>query len=277
MTSRAETEYRYEKLTWPEINDAVELGKVCIVPCGAVEQHGPHLPLDVDLMCPRRHRQWRRPRNPGQNSGTAGARLRLHRARDGFSRHDQHALRDLHPAGARRDEVARLSRLQANHPVERPRLEHAQPRPGGPADEPRDRRRLRGRRLVESADCRQGVPAELAREQIPRRLLARLRAGDLAVSLPRRGKRPQRQDQERHDLDQRRGEPVQLGRPVRLGPSDRRSRGPAAIRKRACWATRKRPRRKKASGPTTKPSNSSSALSSTFCNVRETNGTANNA
>lgn len=52
MTSRAKTEYRYEKLTWPEINDAVELGKVCILPCGAVEQHGHHLPLDVDLVCP---------------------------------------------------------------------------------------------------------------------------------------------------------------------------------------------------------------------------------
>ncbi|RIK83288.1 MAG: creatininase [Planctomycetota bacterium] len=50
--SRAASEYRYEKLTWPEINDAVDLGKVCIVPCGAVEQHGPHLPLDVDLVCP---------------------------------------------------------------------------------------------------------------------------------------------------------------------------------------------------------------------------------
>src|SRR5262249_5223711 len=52
MTSRAATEYRYEKLTWPEIKDAIELGKVCIVPCGAVEQHGPHLPLDVDIICP---------------------------------------------------------------------------------------------------------------------------------------------------------------------------------------------------------------------------------
>jgi creatinine amidohydrolase len=52
MTSRAETETRYEKLTWPEINDAIELGKVCVVPCGAVEQHGHHLPLDVDLVCP---------------------------------------------------------------------------------------------------------------------------------------------------------------------------------------------------------------------------------
>jgi creatinine amidohydrolase len=52
MKSRAETEYRYEKLTWPEIEDAVDLGKVCILPCGAVEQHGHHLPLDVDLVCP---------------------------------------------------------------------------------------------------------------------------------------------------------------------------------------------------------------------------------
>ena len=52
MTRRAETEYRYEKLTWPDINDAVELGKVCVIPCGAVEQHGHHLPLDVDIVCP---------------------------------------------------------------------------------------------------------------------------------------------------------------------------------------------------------------------------------
>src|SRR5947208_1090235 len=51
--SRAATEYRYEKLTWPEINDAVDMGKVCIVPCGSVEQHGPHLPLDVDIVCPQ--------------------------------------------------------------------------------------------------------------------------------------------------------------------------------------------------------------------------------
>ena len=52
IVSRAATDFRYEKLTWPEINDAVELGKVCIVPCGAVEQHGAHLPLDVDIVCP---------------------------------------------------------------------------------------------------------------------------------------------------------------------------------------------------------------------------------
>jgi creatinine amidohydrolase len=50
--SRAATEFRYEKLTWPEINDAIDLRKVCLVPCGAVEQHGAHLPLDVDMVCP---------------------------------------------------------------------------------------------------------------------------------------------------------------------------------------------------------------------------------
>ena len=50
--SRAREEIRYEKLTWPEINDAIEQNQVCIVPCGAVEQHGPHLPLDVDVVCP---------------------------------------------------------------------------------------------------------------------------------------------------------------------------------------------------------------------------------
>ena len=52
MSSRSQTDYRYEKLTWPEIEEAVEAAQVCVVPCGAVEQHGPHLPLDVDLVCP---------------------------------------------------------------------------------------------------------------------------------------------------------------------------------------------------------------------------------
>lgn len=54
MTKRAAAEYHYEKLTWPEIIEAIELGKVCVVPCGAVEQHGHHLPLDVDTVCPTR-------------------------------------------------------------------------------------------------------------------------------------------------------------------------------------------------------------------------------
>ena len=41
------------------------------------------------------------------------------------------------------------------------------------------------------------VPAALAAEQVPRRLRARLRAGDVAVPVPRRRQRPQGPDQER--------------------------------------------------------------------------------
>ena len=44
--------WRYEKQTWPEINEAVLAGKVVVVPVGSTEQHGPHLPLDVDVVCP---------------------------------------------------------------------------------------------------------------------------------------------------------------------------------------------------------------------------------
>jgi len=44
--------WRYEKLTWPEINQAIDAKKVVVVPIGSTEQHGPHLPLDVDVVCP---------------------------------------------------------------------------------------------------------------------------------------------------------------------------------------------------------------------------------
>ena len=42
-------EYRYNRLTWPEMNDAIARQPVVLLPTGSTEQHGPHLPLDVDL------------------------------------------------------------------------------------------------------------------------------------------------------------------------------------------------------------------------------------
>jgi creatinine amidohydrolase len=45
----AATEYRYNRLTWLEMNDAIAAQKVVILPTGSTEQHGHHLPLDVDL------------------------------------------------------------------------------------------------------------------------------------------------------------------------------------------------------------------------------------
>jgi len=41
--------YRYNLLTWEEINDAIAMQKVVILPTGSTEQHGRHLPLDVDV------------------------------------------------------------------------------------------------------------------------------------------------------------------------------------------------------------------------------------
>jgi creatinine amidohydrolase len=38
----------YDELTWPEINVAIEAKKVVLLPVGSTEQHGHHLPLDVD-------------------------------------------------------------------------------------------------------------------------------------------------------------------------------------------------------------------------------------
>lgn len=38
----------YDELTWPEINEAAVAKKTLLLPIGSTEQHGHHLPLDVD-------------------------------------------------------------------------------------------------------------------------------------------------------------------------------------------------------------------------------------
>jgi creatinine amidohydrolase len=43
------TEYRYNRLTWEEMNDAIAMQKVILLPTGSTEEHGPHLPLDTDV------------------------------------------------------------------------------------------------------------------------------------------------------------------------------------------------------------------------------------
>ena len=51
-------EYRYNRLTWPEMNDAIAAQKLVILPTGSTEQHGRHLPLDVDVFLANRS-AWR--------------------------------------------------------------------------------------------------------------------------------------------------------------------------------------------------------------------------
>ena len=48
MARSVTEQFMYADLTWPEINEAVALNKVILLPVGSTEQHGPHLPLDVD-------------------------------------------------------------------------------------------------------------------------------------------------------------------------------------------------------------------------------------
>ncbi|MDH5412300.1 MAG: creatininase [Alphaproteobacteria bacterium] len=40
------------EITWPEFQVYVDAGAVAFIPTGALEQHGPHLPLGVDHMLP---------------------------------------------------------------------------------------------------------------------------------------------------------------------------------------------------------------------------------
>lgn len=43
------TPLRYERLTWPEVGRAAQEDRVCLIPVGTLEDHGPHLPVDTDL------------------------------------------------------------------------------------------------------------------------------------------------------------------------------------------------------------------------------------
>lgn len=47
-TLNDEAEFLWAHMTWPEITERLKTIDTAILPCGAIEQHGPHLPLDVD-------------------------------------------------------------------------------------------------------------------------------------------------------------------------------------------------------------------------------------
>jgi creatinine amidohydrolase len=42
------SKFKFNELTWAEVNECVKEGRVVLLPVGAIEQHGPHLPIDVD-------------------------------------------------------------------------------------------------------------------------------------------------------------------------------------------------------------------------------------
>src|SRR5579863_7261331 len=47
---RMARKYRYGEMTWPEVKAAAARPCVAIVPIATLEDHGPHLPIDTDLL-----------------------------------------------------------------------------------------------------------------------------------------------------------------------------------------------------------------------------------
>ncbi|MBM4466061.1 MAG: creatininase family protein [Chloroflexi bacterium] len=43
--------YLLGEMTWPQVKELARPGTVVMVPVGAIEQHGPHLPIDTDARC----------------------------------------------------------------------------------------------------------------------------------------------------------------------------------------------------------------------------------
>lgn len=48
MSDKHKKNFLWETLTWKEIEERLKEVDTAILPCGAIEQHGPHLPVDVD-------------------------------------------------------------------------------------------------------------------------------------------------------------------------------------------------------------------------------------
>ncbi|MEM7535992.1 MAG: creatininase family protein [Chloroflexota bacterium] len=42
--------YRYAEMTWPECKEAADQGRVAVLPVATYEDHGHHLPIDVDVV-----------------------------------------------------------------------------------------------------------------------------------------------------------------------------------------------------------------------------------
>ncbi len=46
--SRNKNGFLWEEMTWEEIKERLKIVDTVLLPCGAIEQHGPHLPVDID-------------------------------------------------------------------------------------------------------------------------------------------------------------------------------------------------------------------------------------
>ncbi len=246
-------QYRYELLTWPEINEAVRQEKVIVLPVGSVEQHGWHLPLDVDF------------RLASSVCLGAGARapaemLVMPPVNYGYCHHVMDfpgtiniEPSDLCPLPARHHALRRLSRLQADHPRQWAWLESSTGRAGRAANESPDGRRLLHALLVatDRGEVEHGDPYF----RHAGGMRARLRIGNLDVHASERRRGPHRPHQGRAAglYDEGAGwREMAVGRPdARAAARSTLSAGPRSTRKPDRSVNRRRrPRRRAAASST---------------------------
>lgn len=48
MKAKRVSKHQIDEMTWPEVKDAAKQGRIVIIPMAAIEQHGYHLPVDMD-------------------------------------------------------------------------------------------------------------------------------------------------------------------------------------------------------------------------------------
>ena len=210
-------EHRYEKLTWEEIADCIAAGKIPIVPTGAVEQHGPHLPLDVDMLLSTSVALEAGRRNPTKI-------LVLPSVSYGYTGHvmDFPGTINIHYSHFI-EHVLDICKSLAYHGFKKMLLLN-----GHGSNMPNLDLVARRCNLETDAECGYAgwwsfccanpkFIAEMARKRVPRRHRPRLRARNEHVPAHRARGRPQGQDPQRHDLVQRRQVEVPLRRPLRLG------------------------------------------------------------
>ena len=126
------SEYRYIRLTWEEMNEAIAAEKVVVLPTGSVEQHGPHLPLGRRHIFGRIGLPRSRPSGGGPRVGLARGSLRTESSPHRFPRHDPHRARDVHRLLPEHHKELGLPRLPENSDRQWSRIEHAAGRCGSP-------------------------------------------------------------------------------------------------------------------------------------------------
>ena len=88
--------YRFAEMIWYETKEAAEQDRVAVLPVATYEDHGPHLPVDTDVvLCTGICERARSTYPIGGSPSTAGP-ARLQPSPHGFSRNADHRLGHLY-------------------------------------------------------------------------------------------------------------------------------------------------------------------------------------